>query len=81
MLAAQKSESRVAARLHADQTKNKNRNSATVAAAWKYRVLEVFGRFVVMSPTGLAIEDCASPVTAWHLAAAWNGRMGLEVRA
>jgi hypothetical protein len=56
-----------------------NVNSATDAAHWEYRVREASGRFLVLSPLGLAIEDCASPVAASRLADAWNARRGLGV--
>jgi hypothetical protein len=54
-------------------------NSATDAAHWEYRVLEASGRFLVLSPLGLAIEDCASAIAASRLANARNARMGMGV--
>lgn len=63
------------------QSKDFDINSATCAAGWEYRALRSCGRYLVVSPLGIAIEDCAAASSAARLAAEWNSRGGLGARA
>ncbi len=57
-----------------------NPDSATGTPSWEYRVTEVRGRFLVISPLGIAIEDCPTMASAVCLAARLNGNRGGEAR-